>query len=396
LRQIGVIGGGILGLAVAHRISEIVPDVAITVVEKEDELATHQTGHSSGVVHAGIYYQPGSLKAAMCTQGSALLRRFCFEHDIPVEEVGKFVVATDKMESKRLDDIEARARANGVPGLRRLNKNELAEIEPEVVGDSALHSPHTAIVDFQRVARALGNVLERSGHTILTGQRVDRLRKRARDIDLITSRESFRFDHVIICAGLGTNNIMRILDDNHPSRILPVRGEYYRLNESVRHLVRGLVYPVPDPRYPFLGVHFTRRIDGEVFIGPNAVFATALEGYRRRDLNVKDLADFLAWPGTWRLARKNVRTGIYELAGSLSRRVFVDRARRYVPRLEVHDVTSAPAGVRAQAVDRHGDLIDDFIVCQTNVTTCVRNAPSPGATSSMAFARHIVDSLPAL
>lgn len=387
--RIAVVGAGIVGLAVARELQHR-GGAEITVLEKEDRIAAHQTSHNSGVAHAGVYYEPGSLKATLCRQGIELLKDYCAGNAVPYEECGKLIVAREESELGRLEEIERRARANRVPGIRRLDANGMSELEPAVRGIAALHSPHTAIVDFPGVARALANDIERGGGSIRLGFEATALRHLGSQVE-VSSRagERLGFDRIVVCPGLQADRVARLAGGGREPAIVPFRGEYYRLVPERSHLIRGLVYPVPDPAYPFLGVHFTRRIDGGVEIGPNAILALAREGYRRRDVSPRDIAQMLAWPGFRRLARRHWRTGVWELRGSLSRREFIARARTFVPELAVADVEPAPAGLRAQAVDRDGSLVDDFRIGELPGVVTVRNAPSPAATSSLAIARYL-------
>ncbi len=389
--RIGVVGAGIVGMAVARRLAQLRPDAAITVVDKEDDVAVHQTGHNSGVVHAGLYYPPGSLKAELCTRGRELLREFCAEHGLPYEECGKLVVARSGEEIPALDEIERRATANGVPELRRLTGADLREIEPEAVGASALHSPRTAIVDFVAVTRAMADDLRAAGHEVRLGFEVTALNRDGDGVAVRSGERTLAVDRLVVCAGLQADRVSRLAGDAADPAIVPFRGEYYRLVRERRSLVRGLIYPVPDPRYPFLGVHFTRRIGGGVDIGPNAVLALAREGYRRRDVRLRDLSETVRWPGMRPLARQHWRTGLAEVRGSLSRRVFLTAAREFVPALADGDVERAPAGVRAQAVDRDGTLVDDFRIHRVGPVVTVRNAPSPAATSALAIGEHVAE-----
>jgi L-2-hydroxyglutarate oxidase LhgO len=390
MRRVGVVGGGIIGTAVARRVLQVEPDAAVTVFEKEPALAQHQTGHNSGVVHAGLYYAAGSLKAQLCGRGRALLATYCAEHGLPYEECGKVVVALDDGELAGLADIEHRARANGVPDLRRLSAGELREVEPHVRGVAALHSPRTAITDYAAVTRSLAHGAKRRGADVRLGCPVTAVRHRGEEVLVGTSAGWDAVDLVIVCAGLQVDRVAALAGDDPDPRIVPFRGEYYLLRPDRRDLVNGLVYPVPDPRYPFLGVHLTRRVDGEVLVGPNAVLALAREGYRWSDVSARDLGQTLAWPGFRSFARRHWRTGVAELRGSLSRRAFVAAARRYVPELSTGDVVPGPSGVRAQALGRDGALVDDFRLTRRGRVVSVRNAPSPGATSSLAIAEHVV------
>lgn len=390
--SIAVVGAGIVGLAVARRLQQVRPGAEVTVLDKESEVGRHQTGHNSGVVHAGLYYPPGSLKATLCRRGVALLREYAREKSVPYVECGKLVVALDAAEIGRLDDIERRAHENRVPGLRRLGAAEIGEIEPHAVGVAALHSPHTAITDFVAIARALAADVVAGGGRVRLDTEVTAVRRARGGVELaVAAEERLRFDHVVVCAGLHADRLAVAAGDEPDPTIVPFRGEYLRLVPERSDLVQGLIYPVPDPRYPFLGVHFTRRVDGSVDVGPNAVLALAREGYRRRDVVPADIAAVLRHPGFRRVARRHWRTGVGEIVGSISRREFVRRARRHVPELQPGDVVPGGAGVRAQAVDRHGTLVDDFRIHHLGPVTVVRNAPSPAATSSLAIAEHVVD-----
>jgi L-2-hydroxyglutarate oxidase LhgO len=338
-----------------------------------------------------VYYPPGSLKATLCRRGIELLKGYCAEHRVPYEECGKLIVARDSSEVDRLNEIERRARANGVPGLRRLAAGGMEEVEPHVRGVSALHSPHTAIVDFAAVARAFAADVEQAGGAIRLKFEVAGIARQGGEV-ILRSRdgEALAFDRVVLCPGLHADRLAQLAGEHEGPAIVPFRGEYYRLVPSRTNLVKGLIYPVPDPAYPFLGVHFTRRVDGGVDLGPNAILALAREGYRWRDISPRDLAATLGWPGFRRLARRHWRTGIWELRGSISRRVFVSRARSFIPELSASDVEPAPAGVRAQAVDRDGSLVDDFRIGHLDGVVTVRNAPSPAATSSLAIAEYLI------
>ena len=392
-QRIGVVGGGILGVAIARELVHRRPGTEVVVLEKEDRLAAHQTGHNSGVVHAGIYYKPGSLKAELCTSGRALLKEFCAEHAIPFVECGKLVVAVDAAETERFDALERTATANGVPGLRRLGAEEIREVEPYAVGLAALHSPATAITDYDAVTRAIAPEVEAAGGQVRLEARVVGIRRQGDGVVVVVEGDHvpLHFDHVVVAAGLPADRVAALAGGDRGPVIVPFRGEYLAVAAAKQDLVRGMVYPVPDPRYPFLGVHFTRRVTGELEVGPNAVLATRREGYRRRDVSARDLRDVLAWPGSWRMARAHWRTGVDEVVGSASRRAFMRSASRYVPDIGVADVVRAGSGVRAQAVDRDGSLVDDFRITHDDAVACVRNAPSPGATSSLAIAAHVVD-----
>lgn len=389
-----IVGGGILGLATAHTILREVPGAEVVVLERGAAVAGGQTGHNSGVVHAGIYYAPGSLKARLCRRGMGLLREFCAAEGIAYDACGKLVVATAEGERGRLEALRERATENEVPGLRWLEGEEMREVEPKVSGVAALHSPQTAIVDFVAVAAALARRIEMGGGEVRTGVEVSRVRESpdAAAVELASS-EAVAADRVIVCAGLYSDRLARASGQDAEPRIIPFRGEYWRLRPGREDLVRGLIYPVPDPALPFLGVHLTRKIDGEVWLGPNAVLALALEGYRRHDVSGRDLAHIFGWPGTWRMMAANWRAGVRELSQSRRKDAFIREAQRFVPELEPADAVRAPAGVRAQAVDRDGSLVDDFRIGRGARVTWVRNAPSPGATSSLAIAEELVGSL---
>jgi L-2-hydroxyglutarate oxidase LhgO len=385
-QRYGVVGAGILGVAVARRLLQLQPEASVTVLEKEDRVAAHQTGHNSGVVHAGLYYAPGSLKATLCRRGMGMLKAFCAEHELGYDARGKLVVARDQVELERLRAIERRARANGVPDLRWLDGAELRELEPNVVGVAALWSPRTALVDFAAVCRALAE----SAGLVVFGAEVTAVRQAGREVRVLAGSREYGFDRLIVCAGLQADRVARMAGDRTDPEIVPFRGEYWRLIESRRDLVTRLIYPVPDPALPFLGVHFTPRIDGPVDIGPNAVLALSREGYRWGDFVFQDVADVLRSRAFRRLAVRHWRTGLAEMRGSLSRQAFLVQARRFVPALQPQDVVPAPAGVRAQAVDADGSLVDDFRINRLGGVVTVRNAPSPAATSALAIAEHIV------
>ena len=387
--RIGVIGAGIVGLAVARRLAELEPEATIEVFEKEPEVALHQTGRNSGVVHAGIYYLPGSLKAQLCRRGVELLRAYTASRDIPLRDCGKLVVALDAAEIVRLRELERRGVANGVPGLRWLENDELREVEPHAAGIAGLHSPTTAITDYRAVAEAFADDVRAAGGTIHLGAEVTGISAGETTARVDAGDDTFAFDRLVICAGLQSDRVARLAGDERAPAIVPFRGEYYRLAPERQALIRGLLYPVPDPAYPFLGVHFTTRVHGGVDVGPNAVLAFAREGYRLRDISVADTAETFRYRGFRSLARRHWRMGLHEFRGALSKRAFTAEARRYVPDLSAADLVPAPAGVRAQALDPDGSLVDDFRIHRIGAVTAVRNAPSPGATSCMAIAENI-------
>jgi L-2-hydroxyglutarate oxidase LhgO len=387
-----VIGGGILGLATARRLTQTVADAEVLLIEKEPELALHQTTHNSGVVHAGIYYRPGSLKARLCRRGLTLLREFCAGREIPYEACGKLVIATTPDQVEPLRRLAERASENGVPGLRWLDAVGLTEIEPHARGVAALHSPETAIVDFAAVARRLADEIRIGGGAIRTGTAAARVLRRGDGPGVALADGSvLPADRVVVCAGLQADRLARASGEAAEPRIVPFRGEYWRLRPERGELVRGLIYPVPDPALPFLGVHLTRKIDGSVWLGPNAILSLALEGYRRRDLNPREAWETISWPGTLRMIGRHWRAGIGELHHSLSKRRFIEELQRYVPDLGTEDAVRAPAGVRAQAIDRDGSLVDDFRLSSEDGVVWVRNAPSPAATSSLAIAEELAE-----
>ena len=372
----GVVGGGIVGLAVARELTRRLPGARVVVFEKEDRVATHQTGHNSGVVHAGLYYKPGSLKAELCARGRVLVREYCEEHRLPFRRCGKLVVAVEASELGRFDALERTATENGVPGLRRVGPGGIEEIEPHAVGLVALHSPETAITDFGVVARAIADEVVAAGGEVRLATEVTRIARTAGAVAVTTAGGVETVDRLVVCAGLRSDR----LDAGADVRIVPFRGQYMAVADSKRELVRGMVYPVPDPRYPFLGVHFTRRVSGPLEVGPNAVLALG-----------RDALHTLSWPGFWRLAGQHWRTGATELRGSMSTRAYMRYAQRYVPEIGPHDVVRAGSGVRAQAVERDGSLVDDFRITHADGVTHVVNAPSPAATSCFAIAEHVVD-----
>jgi (S)-2-hydroxyglutarate dehydrogenase len=388
-----VVGGGIVGLATAHRLMLDRPDASVTVLEKEDRWAAHQTGHNSGVIHAGVYYRPGSLKARLCHAGSRSMVEFCGEHGIPVEVCGKLIVATAPEELGRLDALYERSVANGLD-VRLVGPDEARDFEPAVAAVRAMHVKSTGIVDFGRVCATLAELLAAGGATLRTGARVRRIRSLGGEVVLDTTVGPVTGDVLVNCAGLHADRIARRAGFRPPARIIPFRGEYYELVPERRHLVRGLIYPVPDPQFPFLGVHFTRMIDGSVHAGPNAVLALAREGYRWRHVRPGDVASAASYPGLWRLARRHFRYGLGEVRRSLSKRRFTDSLARLVPQVRPEDLARAGAGVRAQAVGPDGALVDDFLIVTGPGQVHVLNAPSPAATSSLEIAKHIVAELP--
>jgi (S)-2-hydroxyglutarate dehydrogenase len=386
-----VVGGGILGLAVARELTRREPGHRVVVLEREPRLAPHQTSHNSGVVHAGIYYAPGSLKARLCVAGMKALYAFCAERGIAHERCGKLIVALSEDELDGLRELERRGNANGVPGLRMLGAEELREVEPHARGVAALHSPETGIIDFSAVAAAYADDVRAGGGDVRLGAAVAAVEDEGPDVMVRLDGTDLRARRAIVCAGAWSDRLARRAGAPADPRILPFRGGYLRLRPERRDLVRGLIYPVPDPRLPFLGVHLTRTIDGEVLVGPTALLVGARDAYRLRRVRGRDVLDTLAWPGAWRMAARWWKTGIAELRYAASRKAMAKAAAAYVPGIGPQDLLDGPSGIRAQAVGRDGALIDDFVVSTTRRTLHVRNAPSPAATSSLALAELIAD-----
>jgi len=389
--DIVVVGGGIVGLAVARELLARRPSASVCVLEREAEIATHQTGHNSGVIHAGVYYAPGSLKARLCVEGAREMYEYCERKGVASERCGKLIVATERSELERLGELESRGLANGVAGLRRIGADEISELEPHARGIAGLYSPATGIADFPGVARAYAADIIEAGGTIATGCEVRGVSPAARRLRLAHSHGVTEAGHAIFCAGAWADRLAVAAGADPDPRIVPFRGAYLRLLPARRHLVRSLIYPVPDPSLPFLGVHLTRHIDGEVLIGPTALMAGARDAYRLGTVHRRDLLETLAWPGTWRMLARWWSTGVTELRHAALRSAFVRAAARYVPELDGADVIGAFAGVRAQALGRDGKLVDDFVFSHTERALHVRNAPSPAATSSLAIARHVAD-----
>lgn len=391
LYDVTIVGGGILGLATGLALTARNPALRLLLLEKEPRVGMHQTGHNSGVIHAGIYYRPGSLKARLSVQGVQRMMAFCDAHDIPYEKCGKVIVATDERELVALDELYRRGSANGVPDLRKIDATELRAIEPHAAGLAALHSPHTAILEYRLVAQAMSDDLQayhgeiRCGASMLGADLTDT------HVRIHTSEGPVLSRSLLNCAGLYADRIARSMGVQTDMQIVPFRGEYYHLRPHRRGLVRGLIYPVPDPDLPFLGVHFTKTIDGGVEAGPNAVLAFAREGYRKRTVVPADLIETLTYPGFLALARRYWRTGAYEVYRSLSTRAFVRSLQRLVPAIRAADVIPGGAGVRAQAIAADGRLLDDFHIVESPRAVHVLNAPSPGATASLAIGDHIAD-----
>jgi len=389
--QIGIIGGGIVGIALARELSAAGAEV--TVLEKEARLSQHQTGHNSGVVHAGLYYAPGSLKATLCAKGRTQIRGYCLEKGLPYREVGKLVVAVDESELEALAEIERRSTANGVPGLTRIDDvARLRELEPHVAGVAAVHSPHTAVVDYASITEAMAQDVRAGGGQIRLHSEVTGIHPENGRVRTVTAGGEFMFDRVVAAAGLHSDVVAKLVGADASPKILPFRGEYWELKRERTDLVKGMIYPVPDPRFPFLGVHFTRGVYDNVHVGPNAVPALAREGYTWLTISPKDTWESLAWPGAWPLAKQHWKMGVDEISASLLKARYFRKARRFVPELRMSDLDyKSAAGVRAQAWGRGGELLDDFAVDQIGAVTVLRNAPSPAATSSIAIAQYVVE-----
>jgi L-2-hydroxyglutarate oxidase len=389
--DVAVAGGGLLGLATAMALAAPTgaAGLRVVVLEAEERLATHQSGHNSGVIHSGIYYQPGSLKATLCVEGARAMYRFCAEEGIAHERCGKLIVATSPGELPRLDELERRGAANGLAGVRRLSAAEIREVEPHAAGIAALHVPETGIADYAGVARACARRIAAAGGRVLTGARLTGVQRDGPGLVAETARGAFACSLLVNCAGLQSDRVARLCGADPGVRIFPFRGEYYELAPARRSLVRALIYPVPDPRFPFLGVHLTRRVDGSIEAGPNAVLALKREGYRWRDVSLRDTAWIAAWPGFWRLAARFGGIGAYEVRRSLSKGLFVRDLQRLVPEIGPADVHRAGSGVRAQALDREGGLVDDFRIVRGERSIHVLNAPSPGATASLRIGERI-------
>ena len=387
--DVAIVGGGIIGLSTAMQLLERSPDLSIAVIEKEERLAQHQTGHNSGVIHSGIYYRPGSWKSTFCVGGKQRLLEFCDENEIEYDPCGKVIVATDESELGRLDDLYERGTANGVPDLEMVGPERLAEIEPHTYGVRALWAPHTGIVDYVRVANAYAGKFQSAGGDIFTGAAVTGARQIASGTALETQRGALQARHVINCGGLYADRLAAMMGEQTDVRIIPFRGEYYKLAEASEDLVKGLIYPVPDPRFPFLGVHYTRNIHGYVEAGPNAVLAWAREGYRKSDVSIGETAGALTFPGFWKMTAKHWKTGMQEMRRSYRKSVFVNDLRKLIPEINPEDLEPGGSGVRAQAVSSSGAILDDFHILRGQHALHVLNAPSPGATSSLAIGEYL-------
>jgi L-2-hydroxyglutarate oxidase LhgO len=386
-----IIGGGIVGLATALEAVTRFPDLRLAVLEKENQVAAHQTGHNSGVIHSGLYYRPGSLKAKNCVAGAASMKRFCREHGIVFEECGKLVVATTPDEVPGLEKLHERGITNGLEGLRRLTREEFRELEPHCEGVCALHVPSTGIVDYAAVARKYAELIERSGGEIILQAKVTGLRRDGSATIVESTAGAFRAAHVINCAGLYSDRIAKLAGVEIDLQIIPFRGEYYEIREERRNLVKNLIYPVPDPRFPFLGVHFTRRVNGSVEAGPNALLAFRREGYTGTGPELSEAVEMLSFAGFWNMARKYWRKGAAEQYRSVMKSAFTSELRKMIPELTENDLAPGGSGVRAQAVDPQGNLLDDFHFVHAPGMIHVCNVPSPAATASLEIGREVVD-----
>lgn len=395
LHDYAIVGGGIVGLATLYQLLAAKPDAKVVLLEKEAALAQHQTGRNSGVIHAGVYYAPGSLKARLCKEGAAQTKAFCAQYDIPVEHCGKLIVATNELELSRLRALEERTAVNGID-FSRLDEAELRACEPNVTGLAAMLVPSTAIVSYVRIVQTLGRLVTAAGATLRLGEQVVGVREERDEVELQTTRGTIRARRLINCAGLFADRLARWCGVGDDFRIVPFRGEYYRLDARHDSIVKHLIYPVPDPALPFLGVHLTRMIDGSVTVGPNAVLSLKREGYTRLAFDPRDAAETLLFPGFWRVAKANLRSGTEELANSLIRRRYLAACRKYCPQLRLSDLHDHPPGVRAQAVLKDGTLVHDFLIRSTARTLHVCNAPSPAATSALPIGREIVRQAEAL
>ena len=384
-----IIGGGILGLSSARHLLQQQPGLQVLVIEKSSKVAGQQTGHNSGVIHSGIYYRPGSLKAQFCVDGRNSIVEFCEQHGIEFERCGKLIIASCEDELLRMETLFERGQANGVEALEMVGPERMAEIEPHVSAIKALWSPATAIVDFSAITREYAKQFGDAGGTLELNTQVIGIRQTSDVVVVETDHGERQTKHLINCAGLHSDRVAQMMGVEIDLQIVPFRGEYYTLKKEREHLVKGLVYPVPDPDLPFLGVHFTRNVKGYVEAGPNAVLATAREGYRKRDLNIRDFSETLRFPGFWRVAKREWKTGINEVNRSLRKSVFTHDLQKMIPEIESNDLTTGGAGVRAQAVRRDGTLLDDFAIERTERAVHVLNAPSPGATSSLEIGKYI-------
>lgn len=389
--DVAVIGAGIIGLATAMTLLERHPSLRVGILEKDDAVAAQQSGHNSGVVHSGIYYAPGSAKARLCVSGRRAMVKFCREHEIPYREIGKVIVATDESQMPRLHALHERGIANQVEDLRLVDQDELKDLEPYVRGVAALWAPHTGIVDYREVARVMADVIRSRGGEIHLNSRLDTIERHDGLMQLGTGPAEYKTRFIINCAGLHSDRVARLVGADPGLRIIPFRGKYFHLRQDREYLVNHLIYPVPDPAFPFLGVHFTRDIKNRVEAGPNAVLALAREGYRSWDFNLNDMWDTFTHPGFWKMTRRDWRAGVNEIHRSVRKGAFVRDLQQLIPSIARSDLDGGSSGVRAQAVDRDGTLVDDFRIVSTREAVHVLNAPSPGATASLSIGAHIAD-----
>lgn len=394
-QDITIVGAGLIGLSTAMHLLERKPDLKLTVIEKSDSVASQQSGHNSGVIHSGIYYKPGSFKARFCVEGRASMTKFCQENEIPTWTCGKLIVATNQAEEARLQDLFERGTANQVEGLKLVDRDEMLEIEPYVAGTSALYAPKTGIVDFRRVAAVYKEKVNHLGGSIRFNSKLNNIQHSngvsSNGYVMETDYGEIETRHMINCAGLHSDIVAAMSGIDPVVRIIPFRGEYYTLQKSSEHMVKGLIYPVPDPAFPFLGVHLTQTMKGWVEAGPNAVLAAKREGYRKRDFSFGDLGRTLSFPGFWKMASKNWKMGLWETNRSIRKGVFLKSLQRLMPELQTSDLAPGGSGVRAQAVNPDGSLLDDFRIDESDSAIHVLNAPSPGATSSLVIGRYIAD-----
>lgn len=387
-----VIGGGIVGLSCAWQLKQRYPKAAILLVEKESAFARHQTGHNSGVIHAGVYYQPGSLKADFCKRGSAMMFQFCRDHNIPVQQCGKLLVATDEQEYERMEALLNRCIQNDIE-IERLDERELRTQEPNITGVGALKVPATAITDFSCITEKMADLFISLGGEIQKGCKVDNMEENPETVSIFTGAKTIESRYVLACGGLMADRLAKMIGINIDFQIIPFRGEYYRLSRKLDNIVRHLIYPIPDPELPFLGVHLTRMIDGSVTVGPNAVLGWKREGYGRLNLSLKDSFEMLSFPGFWPLIRANFISGMSEMKDSLFKSGYLKRVNKYCPEITRNDLLPYPAGIRAQAVKRNGTLVHDFLFAESERSFHVCNAPSPAATSAMPIGEYILESI---
>lgn len=389
--DIVIIGSGIIGLATGMKLLQNHPNIKLAIIDKDSEVATQQSGHNSGVIHSGIYYKPGSFKATFCVEGRASMTKFCEENEIPTWTCGKLIVAISNEDKIRLENLYERGISNKVEGLRLVNREEIKEIEPYVNSDKALYAPKTSIVDYKKVAKVYAEKILNNGGEIFLNTKLTKSFRKNNVCILETNNNSFETYNVINCAGLHSDMVAKIMGDKPGVRIIPFRGEYYTIKKEREYLIKGLIYPTPDPAFPFLGVHLTQTMKGWVEAGPNAVLAMKREGYKKSDFSLKDMSNSLLYPGFWKMAAKSWRTGLWEINRSLRKNIFLKSLQKLVPELTSDDLDGAGSGVRAQAVDRNGKLIDDFHIVNSNNIIHVLNAPSPGATSSLVIGEYITN-----